>query len=306
MPDMTITNQTNNQYAFGPYVLNAGAGTATVTIDTTTNASLYLTDDHFADIVNALYVASPQLITVTNQPTPFPRVTGVPEILHGDGSPEGVVFAPSGSAFMRRDNATAANALYAKTTGPSLSTGWQAFAGSAAPGAATSLPNSPSNGQQAILVDSTSAPTFSWLFQYQSSATKWLFLGGSPLYASVEGSSSPAAQTYALNSGPSITIPVAGVYEVEFGFTWPAGSGQGAGNAMSPNGAGLTAADTFSVHGGSANSQTTGATINSETSSSRKGKQTLTAATLQLYSRQLNTVSGSHNQAWISVRPVTC
>src|SRR6476646_12302250 len=112
MPDMTITNQTNNQYAFGPYVLNAGAGTATVTIDTTTNASLYLTDDHFADIVNALYVASPQLITVTNQPTPFPRVTGVPEILHGDGSPEGVVFAPSGSAFMRRDNATAANALY--------------------------------------------------------------------------------------------------------------------------------------------------------------------------------------------------
>ena len=305
MPDMTITNQTNNAYTFGPYQLPAGVGTGTVTIDTTTNASLYLTDDHFADIVNALYVAVPPLITVTNPPSPFPRVTGVPQILHGDGSPEGVVFASSGSAFMRRDNGGAASALYAKTTGPSLSTGWQAFAGSAAPGAGTSLPGSPSNGQQAILVDSTSAPTFSWLFQYSTAATKWLFLGGSPLYASVEGSSSPAGTTYAANSGPSITIPVAGLYEVEFGFTWPA-SAQGAGNVMSPNGAGLTAADAFSVWGGSASSQTTGATINSEMSSSRRGKQTLTTGALQLNSRQISATSSSHNQAWISVRPVTC
>jgi hypothetical protein len=83
MADMQITNQTNNSYTFGPYVLPAGIG-QTVTIDTTTNASLYLTNDAFADIVNALYSLtyitalakwlfigrSPALSTVNTQQSP--------------------------------------------------------------------------------------------------------------------------------------------------------------------------------------------------------------------------------------------
>ena len=119
MADMTITNTTARDYTFGPYHLPAGSGQQ-ITIDTTTNASLYLIDDAFADIINQLYALG--YITVSNQPTPFPRVTGVPQILHGDGNPEGIVFAPQGSAFMRRDNSGSGNALYAKTTGLTLST----------------------------------------------------------------------------------------------------------------------------------------------------------------------------------------
>lgn len=196
MADMQITNLTTNPYTFGPYQLPP---LGTVTIDTTTNASLYLTDDAFADIVNALYVAPTPLISVTNPPTPFPRVTGVPQILHGDGSPEGVVFAPSGSTFMRRDNSGANNSLYAKATGPSLNTGWHAFSG-IQPIAVTTLPASPSDGQQVVFVDSTSAPTYAWLLQYVASAAAWLFLGGS----SLEGTT-------------SVTIPRAGSYYCEIG-----------------------------------------------------------------------------------------
>ena len=171
-------------------------------------------------------MANPPLVTYANQPACFPRVTGTPQILHGDGSPEGTVFASQGSAFMRRDNSGASNALYAKTTGPSLSTGWQAFAGSAAPAPATTLPNSPSNGQQAILVDSTSAPTYSWLFQYQSSASKWIFLGGAPLRNSADATANSAAASgvYSGALGMSVTIPRAGTYDVRFG-------GQPGGNA---------------------------------------------------------------------------
>lgn len=137
MADMVITNQTANDYTFGPYHLLGGVGQQ-ITIDTTTNASLYLTVDAVADVVNALYVAG--FITVVNPPTPFPRVTGVPEILHGDGTPEGVVHAHQGSVFMRRDNSSSSNALYAKTTGPSLSTGWQAFGGTSGEPAVTTCP----------------------------------------------------------------------------------------------------------------------------------------------------------------------
>jgi hypothetical protein len=226
MADMQITNLTNNSYTFGPYQL---APLGTVTIDTTTNASLYLTDDAFADIVNALYVAATPLISVTNPPTPFPRVTGVPQILHGDGSPEGVVFAPQGSAFMRRDNSGSSNALYAKATGPSLSTGWQAFAGSSA-APVTTLPANPTNGLQVVLVDSTSSPTYAWLLQYNTAISKWLFIGGSPALVTVNTQQSPSASGSYVDlatSGPSFTAPRAGSYYVEWGASASAQSNAG-------------------------------------------------------------------------------
>jgi microcystin-dependent protein len=45
--------------------------------------------------------------------------------LHGDGTPDGVVFAPQGSLFMRRDNTGATTGLYTKTTGITAANGWQ-------------------------------------------------------------------------------------------------------------------------------------------------------------------------------------
>jgi microcystin-dependent protein len=124
MTDMTVTNQTTNDYWFGPLHLPAGIG-QTLVVDVTSNVSLYLTDDAVADALNNLYNSN--RITVTNPPSPFPRATGVPQILHGDGSPDGRVFAPQGSAYMRRDNTGATSSLYVKTTGISFSTGWQAI-----------------------------------------------------------------------------------------------------------------------------------------------------------------------------------
>jgi hypothetical protein len=126
MTDMTVTNQTADDYWFGPLHLPAGVN-QTLTVDITTNASLYLTNDAVADALNTVFNA--QKVTVTNPPVPFPRPTGIPALLHGDGSPEGGVFAAQGSAFMRRDNTGSANALYAKTTGVTITTGWETIGG---------------------------------------------------------------------------------------------------------------------------------------------------------------------------------
>jgi microcystin-dependent protein len=118
---MTITNQTNQDYWFGPLHLPAGVGTGTLVVDDTSATSLYLTDDAVADQINALYACSPAKITVTGFASPFPRPTGEPEILHGDGSPEGLIYAPQGSLFLSRS----ASVVYQKSTGVFTNTGWQ-------------------------------------------------------------------------------------------------------------------------------------------------------------------------------------
>lgn len=114
---MLVTNQTAQDYWFGPLHLAAGDG-QTLTVDDTTATSLYLSDDAVADAINNLYAAGK--IEVSSAAAPFPRPTGVPELLHGDGSPEGRVFAPQGSFYMRRDQ----GGLYVKTTASTLDTGW--------------------------------------------------------------------------------------------------------------------------------------------------------------------------------------
>jgi hypothetical protein len=95
-------------------------------LDDTSDTSLYLIDDTVADMVNTLYQASPPLILVSSAATPFPRPTGTPDVLHGVGSPQGMVYAPQGSLYLRRDN-PAANSLYVKTTGVTYNTGWQSL-----------------------------------------------------------------------------------------------------------------------------------------------------------------------------------
>src|SRR2546427_8269360 len=98
---MLLTNLTPQDYWFGPLHLAAGNG-QTLTVDDTSATSLYLTDDTVADSINTL-VASGK-ITQTGAAPPFPRATGEPTILHGDGSPEGIVYAGQGSVYLRRDN----------------------------------------------------------------------------------------------------------------------------------------------------------------------------------------------------------
>jgi hypothetical protein len=120
---MLVTNQTTQDYWFGPLHLLAGVGQQ-LTVDDTTATSLYLTDDTVADAINNLYASGK--ITVGSAAAPFPRPTGMPEVLHGDGSPEGLHYAPQGSLFMRRDGGDAWH-LYVKTTAVTVNTGWVAL-----------------------------------------------------------------------------------------------------------------------------------------------------------------------------------
>jgi hypothetical protein len=51
---MLVTNQTTQDYWFGPLHLAGGVG-QTLTVDDTTATSLYLSNDDVADAINFLY-----------------------------------------------------------------------------------------------------------------------------------------------------------------------------------------------------------------------------------------------------------
>jgi len=88
-----------------------------------------------------------------------------------------------------------------------------------APAPATTLPGSPIDGQQAIFVDSTTTPTYVWLFQWSSTASKWFFIGGSQFGTVISASATLANQaTYADLPGgsPTLTCPKTGVYNIDF------------------------------------------------------------------------------------------
>lgn len=119
---MLITNLTVQDYWFGPLHLPGGNG-QTLTVDDTTATSLYLTDDSVADAINYLYAQVPAKITVSGAAAPFPRPTGKPDVLHGDGSPEGLVYASEGTLFLRRDNAN----VYQKRSMVHVNIGWTAI-----------------------------------------------------------------------------------------------------------------------------------------------------------------------------------
>lgn len=92
----------------------------------------------------------------------------------------------------------------------------------AGPGApVTALPGSPTDTQQVIFTDSTTAPTFAWLLQWSTAASKWFFVGGSPITAEVATSETTASATYAAlaTAGPSVTLSRAGTYVVSHGFS---------------------------------------------------------------------------------------
>lgn len=157
---MLITNQTNSDYWFGPLHLPAGVNQQ-ITVDDTSATSLYLTSDAVADAINNLATAGK--ITVTNEAQPFPRPTGVPSLLHGDGVPEGLVYAPQGSMYARRDGKQEnGGVLYLKTSGVTSNTGWLDLA--TASGATAVLP--------AGLVMAFGGP---------AAPTGWVFCDGSAL-----------------------------------------------------------------------------------------------------------------------------
>jgi hypothetical protein len=107
-----------------------------------------------------------------------------------------------------------------------------ALFGTGPPTEVTTLPGSPAAGQQAILVDSVTGPTYTWPFRYNGSSGaiyKWESIGPVPAVVEATPNISPtAALTYqtttTLGVGPQFTLPRAGWYLVEATavFTVPA------------------------------------------------------------------------------------
>lgn len=85
----------------------------------------------------------------------------------------------------------------------------------------TALPASPVDGQQVVLVDSLTAPTYQWKLLYVAgkASNRWVFVGGAPAIAEVAAMEVTPAGSFGdcATVGPSLTIPVAGLYEIGIG-----------------------------------------------------------------------------------------
>jgi hypothetical protein len=175
-----------------------------LTVDDTTATSLYLSDDTVADQINTLYASNK--IQVSGQALPFPRPTGDPELLHGDGSPEGMIYAGQGSLYLRRDNAS----MYQKTSGIHLNTNWNVISGPTLQvvTAGSALPASPVNGQQAMVRAGSSPYAFVPLV-YDSTYGHWvspeLPLGGTAPYIDTGNNTGPQLTTQGVGFGASFS-----------------------------------------------------------------------------------------------------
>jgi len=145
-----------------------------------------------ADAINTLSAAGKVSISNLSTGVLFPRPTGTPEVLHGDGSPEGLIYAGQGSLFLRRDSA----AVYQKATGIHLNTGWATVKSSVFEGLfSAGPPSNPGDGDvwRALAVDTGNLASTSgmvWQFRYNAfsgSTYKWEFIGGSELRVTDSG-----------------------------------------------------------------------------------------------------------------------
>jgi hypothetical protein len=89
-------------------------------------------------------------------------------------------------------------------------------------GIGNTLPLNPYDGQEYILVDSLTLPTYQWRFRYfaAKATNKWLFVGGSPMNNLIATEEvTPASDGYQnlTTLGPQLTVPVAGRYIIIIG-----------------------------------------------------------------------------------------
>jgi hypothetical protein len=86
-------------------------------------------------------------------------------------------------------------------------------------GIGTTLPASPTDQQEFILVDSLTAPTYQWRMRYLagiSDANKWICVGGSEAYAAADASVVMNTGSFtSIAGGPTFTVPRAGLYTVQ-------------------------------------------------------------------------------------------
>jgi len=160
-------------------------------------------------------------------------------------------------------------------------------------GYGTSLPASPSDGQEYTLVDSMTTPTYQWRFRYNagsSSTYKWEYVGGADAYAEVttDQSTSSTSFTDLATVGPSLTTPRAGDYIVEWGARYYGGSSAAGGMALA---IGATAASDFWAIAFAVTAPTTGLTL------SRQRKLTGLAASTAIVAKYRMATGGPNN--WV-------
>jgi hypothetical protein len=94
---------------------------------------------------------------------------------------------------------------------------WGPWSWIGTPSLATTLPASPVDGQEAILVDSLTNPSYRWRLRYNAGSTsayKWEFIGGTPAVSEVLTNESVNSASYVdlTTPGPQFTVPRAGDY----------------------------------------------------------------------------------------------
>jgi hypothetical protein len=153
----------------------------------------------------------------------------------------------------------------------------------------TSFPASPTDGQEAILVDSVTAPSYHWRFRYNagnSTAWKWEFIGGAPWVVNVPTMESTLSGSYVdLTTPQTFTAPRAGVFVARLSYSQEYGAtanGNGAGAQLLWNGAQVMEVLTL---------QNTGATA----SQSGYGTYRGTLAASQLIAAKWRAINGQAN-----------
>lgn len=126
---------------------------------------------------------------------------------------------PGASGVKVWNNTTKAWETPAGATGSKFLRDDGTFATAGTSGYGTALPGSPVDGQEYILVDSLTAPSYQWLFRYNASATgtyKWEFTGGPGQVGEITTPENVTLTTYTdpATPGPSVTAPRAGVYTI--------------------------------------------------------------------------------------------
>lgn len=164
---------------------------------------------------------------------------------------------------------------------------------------ATSLPASPADTQQAILVDSLTVPTYAFLLQYSLSAAGWLNIGSGFAFSQVATAETTASTSYTALStaGPQFTMPRAGKYLLEFGCEFETTGSGGPDQWMTIKAGAAAASDTLAVH----NNTHTASTTNTGSRA-----YTVTAAASDLYVAQYRTATftpGWGNR-WLKVTPM--
>lgn len=165
----------------------------------------------------------------------------------------------------------------------------------------TAIPATGADGAEFCYVaDSTNGNI--WTFRYRSasaSAYKWEFIGGSALFSEVLTDENTGVGVYGdlTTVGPSVTLPLAGDYDVAIGAGWSQGADNGVG-FMSYQIGGTAAVDTDSI-------QFTRGTGSIFTPGARTRRKTgLTAVALT--AKYKNGIAGVANfrQRWMSAIPV--